>query len=194
MVRIYTRTGDAGMTGLYDGGRVAKTDARFDALGTLDELNSWLGTAREDTGATPGILGVDRDILEELQCRLLDIGSALAVETPAAGVEPNRRVRRAGLDRQQFGRVIGQLESRIDAISDGLPPLTKFILPAGILHQARAVSRRAERDVLRAGAAKMDPAICSLLNRLSDYLFTLARASRAATPLPDTEYQKTRAT
>ncbi|MCW1383115.1 cob(I)yrinic acid a,c-diamide adenosyltransferase [Novosphingobium sp. KCTC 2891] len=174
--KIYTRTGDDGTTGLVDGSRRAKHDARMHAIGEVDELNSALGLAAvalPDDRAQP---------LQRIQNDLFDLGADLA--TPGEDFTPSEMVLRV---------VPGQvawLERAIDAVNEGLPPLTSFILPGGSegaarVHLARSIARRAERAAVALAAVEaVNPAALGYLNRLSDYLFVLARAINAgADPL-----------
>lgn len=166
-MRIYTRTGDDGTTGLYGGSRVPKDDPRVEAYGTLDELNALLGEAR--AGGLPE--SVDRTV-SRVQSQLFDLGAHVAA---SAG----RSVTCAlpGDDEAQ------RLEARIDAMEAELASLKTFILPGGCLgaarlHHARTVCRRAERrltTVMRTEADVVDPVGLVWLNRLSDYLFVAAR-------------------
>jgi cob(I)alamin adenosyltransferase len=163
--KIYTRTGDAGTTGLVDGSRVSKADARMAAIGDVDEANSAIGMARA-AGA-----GVHDAMLARIQNDLFDLGADLA--TPD-GIDGALRIAEAQ---------VTWLEAQIDRLNDPLPPLTSFILPAGeplaaALHLARAIARRAERSAVAAdagGAAFHRPAL-AYLNRLSDLLFVAARS------------------
>ena len=159
--RIYTRTGDDGTTGLGNGQRVAKTDPRVEAYGTIDELNSVLGFVRAQ--AIPA--EVDR-LLREIQHALFDLGGEIA--TP--GLSPL-----IGADR------VSGLEASIDRLNADLPALAEFILPGGgpgasALHVARTVCRRAERVLCQLGAAAPRDAQ-RYLNRLSDLLFVMARVT-----------------
>lgn len=168
-MKIYTRTGDAGSTGLFGGPRVAKDDDRIEAYGTVDELNAALGTARS-AGLSPQ---VDAQ-LDQIQHELFSIGAELATPEPDAH----------GL------RVIGtshisRLESWIDDHESQLPPLKHFILPTGTpgathLHLARSICRRAERRVVtlvRHHEANISEELMIYLNRLSDFLFVLSRVA-----------------
>jgi cob(I)alamin adenosyltransferase len=168
-MRIYTRTGDTGETGLFGGGRVAKDNPRVAAYGDVDELNSALGVVR---AAEPALL-FDTE-LEAIQRDLFAIGGHLATPDP-------EKVR-AALERATLSSArIRDFETAIDAADAELPPLRAFVLPAGsakaaALHLARTVCRRAERSVV--GLAREHPVpelFLVYLNRLSDYLFTLAR-------------------
>jgi cob(I)alamin adenosyltransferase len=165
--RIYTRTGDDGSTGLVDGSRVAKDDARMAAIGDVDEANSLIGVAAVALRET----GIDNiwlvALLERVQNDLFDLGADLA--TPGEMV---LRIVAAQVER---------LETEIDRMNSELSPLTSFILPGGTrgaaaLHVARATIRRAERTAV--GAARqvaLNPLALAYLNRLSDYLFVAAR-------------------
>ena len=168
-MRIYTRTGDTGETGLFGGGRVAKDHARVAAYGDVDELNSALGVAR----ATEPAAMFDPE-LEAIQRDLFSIGGQLATPDP-------EKVR-AALEKAMLSTSrIQELESAIDAAETELPPLRAFVLPAGTpkaaaLHLARTVCRRAERSVVTLARSEEVPELFLIyLNRLSDYLFTLAR-------------------
>jgi cob(I)alamin adenosyltransferase len=163
LTRIYTRGGDRGETSLGDGSRVPKTDPRVEAVGQVDELNSLLGWALAAEGAP--------ELLVRVQNELFDLGADLA--TPDAGSRPRLRVSQEQVER---------LESECDVANAGLEPLKSFVLPGGSelaarLYVARAVSRRAERAVLRVEG--VSPLVGVYLNRLSDLLFILARAANA---------------
>ena len=161
LTRIYTRGGDAGQTSLGDGSRVAKTDARVEAIGDVDELNSVIGwTLAAGPNAT----------LERIQHELFDLGADLAV--PYADDE-RLRVTQGAIDR---------LEAECDTANEELEPLKSFVLPGGReqaarLFVARAVCRRAERHVLAVPDVNRLAAV--YLNRLSDLLFILGRAANA---------------
>ncbi|NPV65508.1 MAG: cob(I)yrinic acid a,c-diamide adenosyltransferase [Anaerolineae bacterium] len=165
-MKIYTRTGDSGDTGLFGGGRVRKHHVRVEAYGTVDELNSWLGVVR--AGPLPEQA---RRWLETVQNDLFRLGSDLAtpLDTRSAWV---MRIEQAAVE---------ALEQAIDSMDEDLPPLTSFILPGGTpgsaaLHVARTVCRRAERvAVALADVEAINPVTIAYLNRLSDFLFTLAR-------------------
>ena len=168
-MRIYTRTGDEGETGLFGGGRVAKDHPRVAAYGDVDELNSVLGLAR---GLPPAEL-FDLE-LEAIQRDLFAIGGHLATPDPA-------KVRAALAKATLSADRVGDFERAMDAADAELSPLRAFILPAGdlkaaALHFARTVCRRAERSVVTLARADDVPQLFLVyLNRLSDYLFTLAR-------------------
>jgi cob(I)alamin adenosyltransferase len=174
LTRIYTRTGDGGETGLVTGERVSKADLRIAAYGDVDELNSALGVARamnrERPAGAPGRDSIDewlRDVQNELFLVGSDLASVLA-KRPA-----QMKVVGAG--------EATRLEQRIDSMNESLGPLTEFILPGGgllgsQLHLARTVCRRAERvAVALAQREPVDAATLAYLNRLSDFLFVLAR-------------------
>ena len=170
MTKIYTKKGDRGETGLAQA-RVSKTHGRVEALGAIDELNSLIGFAR-------GLLADECDreaaaVLEKIQHNLFRLQSEIAVT-------------RLDIPNAKFYKITGQkevkeLEYLIDSFSQKLPPLTRFILPAGtaesgLLQYARAVCRRAERSVVKlAEQEKLRPDVLQYMNRLSDLLFTLAR-------------------
>jgi cob(I)alamin adenosyltransferase len=168
-IRIYTRTGDQGDTGLFGGGRVRKDDVRVAAYGDVDELNSVLGLVRS-TSPTP----FADALLESIQRDLFAIGGHLATPDP-------EKVRKA-LERAELGADrVTAFEAEIDAADAELPPLKAFVLPGGTpkasaLHLARTVCRRAERSVVAlADREQVPPLFLVYLNRLSDLLFTLAR-------------------
>jgi cob(I)alamin adenosyltransferase len=171
--RIYTRTGDAGDTGLVDGSRVSKADPRMAAIGDVDEANSALGVA---------LLHVAderlRAMLGRIQNELFDLGADLA--TPGDDFAPGEMSLR--IVQEQIDR----LEQEIDELNDHLSPLTSFILPAGgdgaaQLHLARAIARRAERVAVAATASvPLNPLALTYLNRLSDHLFVAARFAAAS--------------
>jgi len=167
--RIYTRTGDDGTTGLVDGTRRAKHDPRFEAVGAVDEANSVLGWAMLVQG--------EAEDLAQVQNELFDLGADLA--TPGEDFEPSDMVLRIVPGQVEW------LEQRIDAANGTLEPLRSFILPGGSeaaarLHIARTAARRAERAMTALAAAEpVNPAALAYINRLSDYLFVLARAANA---------------
>ncbi|RQW45202.1 cob(I)yrinic acid a,c-diamide adenosyltransferase [Novosphingobium sp. LASN5T] len=174
--KIYTRTGDDGTTGLVDGSRRAKHDPRMIAIGEVDEANSAIGLA---TVAAPEATARD---LHRIQNDLFDLGADLA--TPGEDFTPSEMVLRI------VPAQVAWLEQAIDVLNESLPPLTSFILPGGSeaaarVHLARAIARRAERAGVALGAEEpVNPAALAYLNRLSDYLFVLARALNAgADPL-----------
>jgi len=164
-VKIYTKTGDAGETGLFGGGRVPKDDLRVRAYGEVDELNAWIGFA-----VAIHLPTFESNVLQTIQRDLFTIGAELA--TPKA----------AKLHISLDESTVSALESVIDSYDLKLKPLKNFILPGGspkaaALHVARTVCRRAERSVVTlARNHRINPVIIHYLNRLSDLLFVLARA------------------
>lgn len=178
-MKIYTKTGDRGETGLFGGGRVPKDHARVEAYGDVDELNSVLGVAVAHLQA--GGHGEIARGLREVQADLFTLGANLATPRPEDGGRESAHV--PGL---RPGRV-EELERWIDAAEEELEPLRNFVLPGGseaaaFLHLGRTVCRRAERrTVSLARAAQVGEEVVIYLNRLSDLLFTLARlANRRA--------------
>jgi cob(I)alamin adenosyltransferase len=172
-MKIYTKTGDKGMTGLYGGTRVSKSNLRIDSYGTVDELNSYLGLIRDQK--------VDNHTFEsiiEIQKNLFVAGAVLA--TPA-----DKEILKNGKKRLAETKVseemISFLETEIDIIDAELPVMTHFVLPGGhpvvsYCHVARSVCRRAERLVVQlAEQEEIGENVIQYLNRLSDYLFVLAR-------------------
>jgi cob(I)alamin adenosyltransferase len=181
-VKIYTKTGDAGETSLFDSSRVSKADARVDAYGEVDELNACLGGARASLDGSTADLAA---MLVDIQRDLFAVGSRLA--DPSSKVA--RRIRRALVDQGHVAR----LEEWIDRLELALPPLRRFILPGGTdaaarLHVARAVCRRAERRVVALGPGAVEPVVVVYLNRLSDLLFVMARAANQRGGAPDEEW------
>jgi cob(I)alamin adenosyltransferase len=166
--KIYTKTGDSGDTGLIGGTKVPKNDSRIETYGTVDELNSWIGLVSDQLQDT-----VVKGFLKEIQDRLFTIGSALATDG-----EKEPKMKLPDLHESD----VQGLEQRIDAMTESLPPMKHFILPGGhvavsSIHVARCVCRRAERLAvgLLQQAVFVDNLVIQYLNRLSDYLFTLAR-------------------
>lgn len=170
--RIYTRTGDAGETGLVDGSRVSKADPRMAAIGDVDEANSAIGVA-VPAAADEGL----KAMLGRIQNELFDLGADLA--TPGEDFTPGEMTLRIVQDQ------VDRLEDEIDAMNADLQPLTSFILPGGgggaaELHLARAIVRRAERSAVAAAASvPLNPLALTYLNRLSDHLFVAARFAAA---------------
>jgi cob(I)alamin adenosyltransferase len=166
-MKIYTKTGDDGHTGLFGGERVLKDDARVEAYGSVDEANACLGVARA-AGLTPEVDAA----VERIQAQLFVLGAELA--TPA---DHRSRLRMPLLDTAE----VTGLEQDIDRLEEKLPALTSFVLPAGTaaasaLHHARTVCRRAERRVVAVQeAAELRAELVVYLNRLSDLLFVMAR-------------------
>jgi cob(I)alamin adenosyltransferase len=166
-MKIYTKTGDSGSTGLFGGKRVSKDDARIEAYGTIDELNSWMGLLR------------DQEVNRSRQGFLASIQENLFVISSMLAAEPgNERIRIPKLD----AGAVGMLEAAIDEMDRSLPEMRSFVLPGGhqsvsFCHVARTVCRRAERRLVTLYRQEEgDPQLLVYLNRLSDYLFVLARA------------------
>jgi cob(I)alamin adenosyltransferase len=167
---LYTRTGDAGQTSLFGGKRVPKDHPRVVAYGTIDELNSAIGVAASFIKQRRVLAA-----LQSVQNELFDIGAELASENPV------RRARKSTSTFDLGERSIQRLEGWIDEYDALVPPLQTFILPSGtngasMLHLARTIARRAEREaVTLAKSAPVNDAILAYLNRLCDLLFALAR-------------------
>ncbi len=176
-MKIYTKTGDAGTTGLFGGVRVGKDEPRVEAYGTVDELNAVVGVARA-VGVPPAMDAV----LSSVQEALFVVGAELAT---VPGKED--KLSMALVSAEDTGR----LEGSIDAMEADLAPLKNFVLPGGTpasaaLHQARTVCRRAERCTLRASrGTAVRPEVLVYLNRLSDYLFVAARFANHSAGVPD---------
>ena len=166
-MRVYTRTGDDGTTGLIGGTRVKKYDLRLEAYGTVDELNSWIGMVRSQKIGPEDILD-----LIEIQKNLFIIGAQLATDT--SKVDATKKW-------ECCDDKIAVLEKRMDQILDTLPPLTNFLLPGGsdavsYCHIARTVCRRAERRTYQLSSKISVPSdVLRYLNRLSDFLYVLSR-------------------
>ena len=165
-MKIYTKTGDDGTTGLFGGARVKKASSRVDAYGTVDELNAVLGVARALGLSKPAEI-----VLAEVQIDLFTLGAELATVPGKEEKLPMKLLTMAHAEK---------LEHAIDAVEEGLAALQNFILPGGSaqaahLHHARTVCRRAERAVLAIDDASPRAEVVIYLNRLSDLLFTLAR-------------------
>lgn len=168
--KIYTRTGDAGTSALGTGQRRSKSDPRFEAIGTVDELNAMIGIARLHSEA----LGTElAESLARIQNDLFDLGADLA--TLEDGDKPERRRLRI------VAAQVERLESEIDSLNAGLEPLTSFVLPGGTpaaatFHICRTVARRAERTMVALAAVEpVNPQALRYVNRLSDLLFVAAR-------------------
>ena len=164
---IYTGTGDKGTTSLVGGQRVSKASERIESYGTLDELNSFIGllmTAMEE--------GPDTEFLSFVQHKLFNIGSYLATDQETTEIQVPSRVSEESVER---------MEREIDRIDGELPKMKAFILPGGcrsaaLAHVCRTVCRRAEREIYRlAETAPVEDLVLKFINRLSDYLFVLAR-------------------
>ena len=178
-MKIYTRTGDAGETSLFDGTRVSKSDARVDAYGEVDEVNAYLGLAR----ASKPDADIDEALLQ-IQRDLFALGACLA--DPASRIAA--RVRKAAVTDADVTR----LEALVDRFEAELPPLTRFILAGGAptgaaLHVARTVCRRAERRIVSLQPAA-DAVAVRYINRLSDLLFVLARVVNRRAGIPEIEW------
>ena len=180
MTSIYTKTGDGGETALFGGGRVGKDDARVEAYGQVDELNSVIGVARAAG------LGEMDEFAQELQNQLFTVGSLLATPPTSKAaahipkISPDWAV---------------AMERAIDTFDEKLAPLRQFILPGGTaaaaaLHHARTVCRRAERRVVSlARDESVPPEVVVYLNRLSDLLFTMARVANARASYRDVPWE-----
>lgn len=175
-MKIYTKTGDKGMTGLYGGARVSKSSPRISAYGEVDELNALLGVARAETPHDQ----LKRS-LGEIQTTLFTLGAQLASPT----VDPKIEVITA--------KQVDGLERQIDVITEILPPMRNFILPGGsktsaLLHLARTVCRRAERSTVYLSSLPgeaVDHWVLTYINRLSDFLFILARLANQLENIDD---------
>ncbi|QZD91768.1 cob(I)yrinic acid a,c-diamide adenosyltransferase [Qipengyuania xiapuensis] len=173
LTKIYTRTGDDGTTGLVDGSRLPKHAARMEAIGAVDEANSALGVAAVALEGSQ-----HADALFRIQNDLFDLGADLATPAPAGDdFAPSEMVLRVVTAQVEW------LEKAIDALNADLEPLTSFVLPGGSeasarLHVARAATRRAERAMTAmASVDATNPQALAYINRLSDYLFVLARVA-----------------
>lgn len=179
-MKIYTKKGDQGETSLIGGTRISKSHLRIDAYGTVDELNSYVGWVRDLTGDI-----VNKEILIEIQDRLFTIGSHLASDPVTS------RMVLPQLNEED----IVQLEKEMDEMEKVLPEMKSFVLPGGhqavsCTHVARCVCRRAERlVVLLDSETKVEPLILKYLNRLSDYLFVLARFITLKTGAEETPWK-----
>jgi len=177
-MKIYTKTGDKGYTSLFSGERVSKNHLRVNTYGTLDEMNSILGMARAGNNDAE-----IEELCRRLQTLVFILNSDLATPFPPAGTAD--RVTRVRADHVRY------LEQQIDVLTGRLPELTRFILPGGTptaacLHVARTVCRRAERILVELAAVEdLGPHAPVLVNRLSDYLFTLARYANFRAGRPD---------
>ena len=172
-MKIYTKTGDSGTTALFGGTRVPKHHIRIESYGTVDELNSWLGLIRDQE-----INEQSKNQLAHIQDKLFTLGAILATD-------PEKAILKNGKERLNIPKIssadIKSLENAIDEMDASLPQMTHFILPGGhtsvsYCHIARTVCRRAERiGTLLFENEPFDEEVLSYLNRLSDYLFVLAR-------------------
>lgn len=183
-MKIYTRTGDQGLTSLVGGTRVPKTSPRLEAYGTVDELNSHIGLL---LSYGPDSIPADaRATLGRVQHRLFNLGSQLATE-PESPYQPQ------GITDAD----VAEIETAIDAIDSALPRHNRFILPGGApaaaqAHVCRTVARRAERRMLQMhqDGCPVDPAALRYINRLSDYLFVLSRQINLHTDTPEIFWEK----
>lgn len=184
-MKIYTRTGDDGTTGLFGGGRVGKDDPRIECYGTIDELNAALGLA---ACLAPGPIDAQ---IQQIQHDLFTMGAHLATppESPSAARLP-----------QLDEAMVSRLEMQIDSADAHLQPLREFILPGGAelaarLHLARTICRRAERLLTRLSLDRpgINPLILTYLNRLSDHLFVAARYANHLAGTPDIPWHKNQA-
>lgn len=179
-MKIYTKTGDAGETGLYGGQRVPKDAVRIQSLGAVDELNAALGVALTNIDDS-----TIRSALLRIQGELFELGADLA--TPRERGETVPRIQPTETAR---------LEAEIDEWESALPALRRFILPGGSaggasLHFARAVCRRAERQLVALACIEdINPEVGRYINRLSDHLFVLARFANQRASVPDTEWTR----
>ena len=179
-MKIYTKTGDGGETSLFDKSRVSKADPRVAAYGDVDELNACLGAA--GAACTAADLS---DALAVIQRDLFALGARLA--------DPSSRIAERVTKAAVRSTDVERLERLIDTLEAELPPLRRFILPGGgtcgaWLHVARTVCRRAERNVVGLGPDAVEPLIVHYLNRLSDLLFVMARATNHRQGVPETEW------
>ena len=176
MTRIYTRGGDQGDTSLFGGGRVPKSDARVAAYGAVEEVSCALGLAAAELARAGDVA----ETIGKVQHHLFRLGGRLADPEGKAKIRP--------IGEEE----VGWLEAEIDRLDASLPPLEQFVLPGGAvaashLHMARALCRRAEREVveLKNRGGPMGPHVIPYLNRLSDYLFVAARFTNASASHPD---------
>ncbi len=185
-MKLYTKTGDKGETGLFGGKRVRKDNIRVTAYGEIDETNAAIGIARSyihegSSGSREALSYID-SVLEVVQNKLFAIGATLAgSDDPVYAVHDSD---------------VEFLEKCIDHVDESVPPIRSFILPFGTdlsarLHLARTVSRRAERSIVALSASeRVDANILAYCNRLSDFLFSLARYANKAQDVPDTMWKK----
>ncbi|MGN8071901.1 cob(I)yrinic acid a,c-diamide adenosyltransferase [Mucilaginibacter sp. SG564] len=178
-MKIYTKTGDKGFTSLIGGTRVAKHHIRIESYGTVDELNSYIGLIRDQE-----ISDHDKDILKQIQDRLFTIGSSLAADPERSKmIIPDLHLTDVEL-----------LEQEMDTMNEKLPELRHFILPGGnntisFCHIARCICRRAERITVHlAEESPVDEKVNIYLNRLSDYLFVLARKIANEHKIPENQW------
>lgn len=186
-MKLYTRTGDDGTTGLFGGDRVGKDHPRVEAYGTVDELNAAIGLAAAACDETRPVQAEVLGILGELQSRLFDLGADLA--TPP-GSRHESKVTRLSDDQ------VTRLEGWIDLIDAGNDEMKSFVLPGGTelaaqLHLARTICRRAERRLVNLSrVTTITPAVIVFVNRLSDLLFAMARRANQDAGVPDVPWKK----
>jgi cob(I)alamin adenosyltransferase len=181
-MKLYTRTGDDGTTGLFGGGRVSKDHPRIEAYGTVDELNACIGLAASACNPTKPYERRLLEIFAPIQSRLFDIGADLATPEDSKGSAKIQRIDEG---------FVAEIESWIDEV-DGLnPPIRTFVMPGGTelasrLHLARTVCRRAERLMIRlAHGEPVSEGAIHWINRLSDLLFAMARQANHASGVAD---------
>jgi cob(I)alamin adenosyltransferase len=172
-MKIYTKTGDKGTTALFGGTRVSKHHIRIESYGTIDELNAWLGLIRDQN-----IDVHSKEIITAIQERLFTVGAVLATD-------PEKTILKNGKERLNISKISAEdielLEHEMDSMEKLLPPMTHFIIPGGhsavsYCHIARTVCRRAERMATQLFEKEpFDENVLSYINRLSDYIFVLAR-------------------
>ncbi len=183
ITKVYTKTGDAGMTSLVGGVKVKKTNSRIEAYGTVDELSAQLGLLASFMKDGP-----DKNLVYRIQRNLFTVCSYLATDKTKTQLAPSYTLDPAEVE---------TLEKEIDTILDGIPPQTGFILPGGsheaaVAHVCRTVCRRAERRIFfLAETTELDPAVLQYMNRLSDYLFVLARKLNFIDGVREKTWQKT---
>lgn len=179
-MKIYTRTGDSGDTALFDGTRVPKSDGRVAAYGDLDELNAWLGlicAQLQDSDVSTQLQQIQRDLFA-IGARLADPSHRIAARVTKAAVSMDD---------------VARLERWIDEYETATPPLRRFILAGGspaaaALHVGRTVCRRAERAMVQLGEGAFENELLQYVNRLSDLLFTMARAVNHRAGIADVEW------
>jgi cob(I)alamin adenosyltransferase len=182
-VKIYTKTGDTGETGLFDGTRVSKSDPRVAAYGDVDELNAWLGFARSRMADEADLT----NMLVQIQRDLFALGARLA--------DPQRKIAERVTKAEISAAAVERLEKWIDTLDEALPPLRRFLIPGGseggsALHLARTVCRRAERAIvgLQEDGAQLEADLVVYVNRLSDLLFVMARFANQRADTPEIEW------
>ncbi|MCA9290245.1 MAG: cob(I)yrinic acid a,c-diamide adenosyltransferase [Phycisphaerales bacterium] len=190
-MKLYTRSGDDGTTGLFGGDRVGKDHPRVEAYGAVDELNATIGVCRCACIGDDAAIGRIADVLGTIQSRLFDVGADLA--TPTDSPHASKIARVAAAD-------VAAAEAWIDDVEAGNAPMRTFVLPGGTdlaarLHQARTVCRRAERRVVLLGRmADVNPHAVTFLNRIGDLLFAMARRANVAAGGPDVPWVPSRPT